>query len=118
MAVFRISLFKVGPYSVFQIYGNPCISRIPYSRKTPVEYCPGLSPENYSNLNRNKFRKRPFRPRCDAKGACAPPPPGHCQRYQQVNTGDPHHKFVTKSVARLSHRPLDRSVITGVRPVL
>ena len=43
MAVFRISLFKVGPYSVFQIYGNPCISRIPYSRKPPVEYCPGHS---------------------------------------------------------------------------
>ena len=33
-----------------------------------------------------------------------------------VNTGDPHHKFVAKSIVRLGHRPLDRSVITGVRP--
>ena len=41
LAVFRISLFRVGPYSVFQIHGNPCIPRIPYSRKPPVEYCPG-----------------------------------------------------------------------------
>ena len=44
------------------------------------------------------------------------PASGHRQVYQAVNTGDPHHKFVTKS-SRLGHRPLDRSVITGLRIV-
>ena len=44
IAVFCISLFREGPYSVFQICGNPCIPRIPYSRKIPVEHCQGLFP--------------------------------------------------------------------------
>ena len=42
ITVFCISLFREGPYSVFQICGNPCIPRIPYSSKIPVEYCQGL----------------------------------------------------------------------------
>ena len=43
ITVFCISLFREGPYSVFQICGNPCIPHIPYSRKILVEHCQGLS---------------------------------------------------------------------------
>ena len=54
------------------------------------------------------FRKTPLSPTLDVTGGAHAPvrtPPG----LPAVNTGDPHHKFVTKSVARLCYRPLDRT---------